>query len=338
MSESDHGRSAAGVGSAPVAPDGPVVVIPEPVSDEGWTYDVERSILEPRGVTLVVAASEAEAKAAIRDADVVFTSSRISATDIATLRRCVGILCYSVGTDMVDAKAAAAAGIPVWNCPTSNLEEVSDFTVLLILAAQRRLLTFAAAGARGEWDVFEWPEWRAVRRMRGRTVGIVGAGRIGQMVAQKLHGFHATTIACDPFVESTADPLLQLVSLDELVARSDIIVGCAALTDTSRGMFGPELFRLARPGLIFVNVSRGGLVDEGALADALDSGQVAYAALDVRPAEPPDPAWDRLAGRPNVLLTPHVAGPSIESFRDLHVEAGTRILALLEQAGRLPAS
>ena len=328
---------AAGIESAPIPRVAPVVVIPEPVSDAGWTYDVERSILESRGVTLVVAASEAEARAALPEADIIFTSSRVSAADIATLRKCVGILCYSVGTDMVDGKAAAAAGIPIWNCPTSNLEEVSDFAILLILAAQRRLLTFAHAGADGAWDVFEWPEWREVRRMRGRTVGIVGAGRIGQLVAQKLHGFHASTIAFDPFVESTPDPLLELVSLDELAARSDIIVSCAALTDTSRGMFGCELFGRARPGLIFVNVSRGGLVDEDALVEALDSGQVAYAALDVRGTEPPDPTRDQLAGRPNVLLTPHVAGPSIESFRDLHIEAGTRILALLEQAGRLPA-
>ena len=317
---------------------GPVVVIPAAIDVMDWSYDVERSILEPLGVRLVVSSSAADAPSLMADADVVFTSSPITADDIAGLRNCVGIVCYSVGMDYVDAKAAAARGIPVWNCPTSNNEEVSDHAVLLILAAQRRLLRFALAAREGDWDVYEWPELGQIHRLASRTVGIIGLGRIGHLVARKLHGFRLKVIAYDPYITGTKDPEVELVSLDQLCEQADIVVSCAALTDTSRGLIdGPTLARM-RPGVIVVNVSRGGVVVEDALADALESGHVAYAALDVRTPEPPDPARDRITHMPNVLLTQHIAASSIESVAGLHVEAANQIVALLRQAGRLPAA
>lgn len=316
---------------------GPVVVIPEPIDVMDWKYDVERSILEPLGIELVVPATPDEARARMPDADIVFTSSPITASDIATLRNCVGILCYSVGMDYVDARAAADRSIPVWNCPTSNNEEVSDHAVLLILAAQRRLLRFAMAAREGEWDVYEWPELGQIHRLATRTVGIIGLGRIGHLVARKLHGFRLTVLAYDPYIEDTADPEVALVSLDELCARADIVVSCAALTDTSRGLIDAPTIAKMKPGVIVVNVSRGGVVVEDALADALESGHVAYAALDVRSPEPPDPGHDRITHLPNVVLTQHIAASSVESVAGLHVEAANQIIALLRQAGRLPA-
>ncbi len=317
---------------------GPVVVIPAPIDIMDWNYDVERSILEPLGIRLVVPASPDEAKAAMPDADVIFTSSAITADDIATLNDCVGILCYSVGMDYVDSKAAAARGIPVWNCPTSNNEEVSDHAVLLTLGAQRRLLHFATAAAAGDWGVYEHVELGQIHRIASRTIGIIGLGRIGHLVARKLHGFRATIIAYDPFIDSTPDPEVELVSLDELCARADIVVSCAALTETSRGIINAETIAKMRPGVIIVNVSRGGIVVEDALVDALDSGHVAFAALDVRSPEPPDPANDRITGRSDVLLTQHIAASSEESVAGLHVEAAEQIIKLLRQAGRLPAA
>ena len=194
---------------------GPLVVIPEPIRSMGWTYDVERSMLEPLGIRLLVPDDDAAAQAALPDADVVFTSSALGAEDIARLGEdCVGILCYSVGMDYVDAAAAKARGIAVWNCPTSNNEEVSDHAMLLILATQRRLLPFAMAARNGDWDVYEWPLLREIHRLQSRTVGIIGLGRIGRLVAQKLRGFRPTVIACDPFIESSPDPEVELVSMD----------------------------------------------------------------------------------------------------------------------------
>jgi D-3-phosphoglycerate dehydrogenase / 2-oxoglutarate reductase len=322
----------------PATAGGPVVVIPEPIAIMGWSYEVERSMLEPLGIRLVIAADRDEAREAIRTADVVFTSSAITADDIATLDNAVGIVCYSVGMDYVDARAAAAKGIPIWNCPTSNNEEVSDHAILMILAAQRRLLRFATAATKGNWDVYEDPELRQIHRIGSRTIGIIGLGRIGHLVARKLHGFGPTVIAYDPYIPGSRDPEVELVSLDELCARADIIVSCAALTDTSRGLIDREMLAKTKPGVIVVNVSRGGIVDEEALREALDSGHVAHAALDVRSPEPPDPANDLLTSHPRVTLTQHIAASSVESVAGLHVEAAGQIIKLLREAGRLPAA
>jgi D-3-phosphoglycerate dehydrogenase len=281
--------------------------------------------------------SAEEAAAALPDADVVFTSSPLRADDIAGLGgNCVGILCYSVGMDYVDAAAAKARGIPVWNCPTSNNEEVSDHAMLLILATQRRFLPLANAAAQGEWDIYEWPLLGQIHRIRSRTVGIIGLGRIGHLVAQKLHGFRPTVIAYDPFIDGTRDPEVELVSLDELAARSDIVVSCAALTDTSRGIINADFLSKTKPGVLIVNVSRGGIVDEAALVAALDSGHVAYAGLDVRSPEPPVAGSDHITGRDDVVLTQHIAASSQESIAGLHVEAAEQIIKLLREAGRLP--
>lgn len=318
---------------------GPLVVIPEPIRAMDWTYDVERSILEPFGVRLLVPETADEARAALPDADVVFTSSPLRADDIARLGDgCVGILCYSVGMDYVDAAAAKDRGIPIWNCPTSNNEEVSDHAILMILAAQRRLLPFALAARAGEWGIYEWPELSQIHRIRSRTIGIIGLGRIGHLVAQKLHGFRPTVIAYDPFIKSTRDQEVELVSLDTLAARSDIVVSCAALTETSSGIIGADFLARTKPGVLIVNVSRGGIVDEDALVEALDSGHVAYAALDVRSPEPPVAGQDRVTGRDDVVLTQHIAASSVESVAGLHVEAAEQIVRLLREAGRLPAA
>lgn len=318
---------------------GPLVVIPEPIRSMGWSYDVERSILEPLGVRLLVPETPEAAAAALPEADVVFTSSRLTKEDIDRLGdRCVGILCYSVGMDYVDAAAATARRIPVWNCPTSNNEEVSDHAMLLILAAQRRLMPLAVAAAAGDWDIYEWPLLGEIHRIRSRTVGIIGLGRIGHLVAQKLHGFRPTVIAYDPFIEGTRDPEVELVSLDALAARADIVVSCAALTETSRGLINADFLAKTKPGVLIVNVSRGGVVDEDALVAALDRGHVAYAGLDVRSPEPPVPATDRITGRADVVLTQHIAASSAELVAGLHVEAAEQIVKLLREAGRLPAA
>jgi D-3-phosphoglycerate dehydrogenase len=144
-------------------------------------------------------------------------------------------------------------------------------------------------------------------------------------------------IAHDPYVVEALDPAVELVSLDELCARSDIVISCAALTETSRGLINAEVIAKMKPGVIIVNVSRGGVIAESALRDALDSGHVAHAALDVRSPEPPDPSTDLLTSHPRVTLTQHIAASSVESVAALHVEAAEQILRLLREKGRLPA-
>ena len=134
---------------------------------------------------------------------------------------------------------------------------------------------------------------------------------------------------------SSADPSLPHVDIGELFGRSDVVVLASSLTAATRGVVDAEVLDGAKRGLVLVNVARGGLVDEDALADALDAGIVAAAALDVRVQEPPEPATDRLTGRPNVLQTPHIAGASASSRRDRHVLVARGVIELLDAAGRL---
>jgi D-3-phosphoglycerate dehydrogenase len=314
----------------------PTVVVFDPVPGPS-TWGPETAILGSRGVELVVPDDAAAADAAIRTADAIIVTGygRLDGDRVAGLERAVGILCYSIGMDKVDGPAAAAAGIPVRNVPDYCTDEVSDHALALLLAAERRILPFATATAAGGWPNDDRSITGSLRRLRGQTLGIAGAGRIGRLVAAKARAFGFRTIAFDPFISVSADPDLVLVGREELFAASDAIVVCAAYTPGAPPLVSREALAGVKPGLIVVNISRGGHVDEHALAEALRDGRVAVAALDVRAKEPPDPADDPLTGLPNVVLTPHVAGSSIEAVEDLHRLAAEYVLDLLEAGGRI---
>lgn len=316
----------------------PRVVVFDPIPG-GWSFDSDAEALGERGVELIVPADESAADVAIRSADAVIVTGvrRLEAARIATLERCVGILCYSIGLDKVDGPAAAAAGLPVRNVPDYCTDEVSDHALALLLAAQRRLLPIATATAAGEWPLRDRTQLSTIRRLRGQTLGIAGAGRTGRLVARKARGFGFRTMAHDPFVTDPCDPDLELVGFDELLRRADAIVICAALNPGAPPLISREALGRVRPGLILVNVARGGHIDEDALAEALQDGRVAVAALDVRVTEPPSQP-DPLAGLSNVIQTPHVAASSREAAEDLHRLAAQYVLGLLEDAGRIPAA
>lgn len=325
--------------TAPEVGTAPTVTFHDPIRGRDWNYGIEEQVLGPHGVRLVVPPTDAAADAAIEDADVVIVTGirRLEADRIATLRRAVGILCYSIGMDKVDGAAAAERGIPVRNVPGYCSDEVADHALTLLLAAWRRLGPLSRRTAEGSWSVAQDPDVGAIHRMRGSTVGIVGAGRIGKGVARRARGFGFRTIASDPFVEPGSDPELEILPLPELLAQADALVLCAALTAENRHMIDAEALARVRPGLVLVNVARGGLVDESALAPALADGRVAVAALDVRDPEPPKPGADPLAGLDNLVLTPHIAASSQEAVLDLHRMAAEISLELLRAGGRLPA-
>jgi phosphoglycerate dehydrogenase-like enzyme len=316
----------------------PRVVVYDPIPGD-WTFDPEAVLLRDQGVELVVPPDANVADEAIRTADAVIVTGvrRLDGARIASLERCAGILCYSIGMDKVDAVAASAAGIPVRNVPDYCTDEVSDHAMTLLLAAQRRLLPIANATAAGDWPLREREQLSTIRRLRGQTLGIAGAGRTGRLVARKARGFGFRTIAHDPFVTDAGDPELELVGLEALLARADAIVICAALTPGAPPLISREALAKVKPGLILVNVARGGHIDETALAEALRDGRVAVAALDVRATEPPgDP--DQLGGLANVIQTPHVAASSREAADDLHRLAARYVIGLLEDAGLIPAA
>lgn len=304
-----------------------------------FSYEVEESILGSAGVRLVVPADELERDELLSTVDVVISSGTmpVDSSMIEKMRRCVGIQCYSVGMNAVDVDAAAAAGIRVANVNASTAD-VADHTVALLLSLQRRLVPMFDATRDGQWDLRSLPEAWEIRRIEGQTLGIIGAGRIGRSVASRAQAFGLVTIAHDKFPPDPPDPRLEMVSLEELMSRSDAIAMCASLDPDSHHLIDDEVLSHTKPGALFVNAARGGLVDEAALARALDDGRIRLAALDVRDPEPPDPENDLLGGRPDVLQTPHMAAMSERTRSDVHHLVAENILAMLREAGRMESS
>jgi len=332
ISEQEAPRSAESSGR-------PRVVVYDPVgwTIPGWVYDIERAALEAEGVEFVVPNDIAESDAAIVDADVVIATSmrgQLDGAAIATLRNAVGVVCASIGMNQVDHDAARAAGIVVANVPFC-VDEVSDHALTLLLMAERRALPIATAAAAGQWDFGNNPAYHQIHRLRGRTLGIIGVGRIGRETARKAQAFGYRTIGFDPNVTDADDANIEMLPLATVMAQADAIVTSADLNATSKGVVGRESLRHVRPGTLLVNIARGGLVDEEALAEAIRDGRIGVAALDVRSPEPPDPDNDPLAGLPNLILTPHMAGASVEAREALHVMTADVSLGLLRSAGRL---
>jgi len=317
----------------------PLVLIYDPLFYLDWVYDIEEERLGARGVRLVVAQNRDEAMAALPTADIVIVhDGPFGAAEMAHLRPDVsGLVCYSVGMNQIVLADAAAHGIPVRNLPSWASEAVSDHTISLLLAAHRRAVEFDAVTRGKDWDVRRLLTSSGIRQYRGQLLGIIGAGRIGKLVAKKARGIGFRTIANDPFIETTGDPDLPLVSLAELLAQSDAVAICCSLNATSERLLNARTFAQMKRGTTLVNCARGGIIDEPALAAALRDGTVLVAGLDVRAKEPPDAATDILAGLPNTVLTPHVAFYSAEGLILYHEECATVTLEMLEKSGRISA-
>ena len=314
----------------------PRVLLFDPITwvDE-WSYEEEASVLDPLGVELVIPEDRAARDELMPEADVVVVSSvdQLTASHIERLERCVGILCYSAGMDAVDLEAARSAEIPVANVQ-SGTDDVADHAMTLLLAAWRRLPEMTTEAAAGHWHLEQNPQFKNIRRLNGKTLGILGAGAIGRAVAVRARGFGMRTIGTYRRPE-TAEPELPPVPLEQLMAESDALVLTASLNSSTKGIINAHALSMAKPGLILVNVARGGLIVESDLADALDSGTVAIAALDVRETEPPEPTNDVLGGRSDVIQTPHMAGVTSEALASLHRLAADQMERLLREGGRL---
>ena len=212
----------------------PKVVVFDPLTAvTDWSYEVERRMLAEQGVDLIVPNSPEEADEAVRDADVAIVNALrgMKRENIAPLTNCVGLLCYSIGMNQVDAEAAAEKGIPVGNVPFC-VDEVSDHALTLLLAAERRLIPWVQMTAAGDWDYHDAPH-RTIHRLKGRTLGIIGTGRIGSEIARKAAPFGYRLLGYDPYVEEMKHGL-QKVSLETLMAESDAIITAPSLNPTSR--------------------------------------------------------------------------------------------------------
>jgi len=235
-----------------------------------------------------------------------------------------------VGFDSIDVDAATAAGVAVTTTPGANESTVADHTVGLMLSALRRIVEHDRSVRRGEWNrTGPHVPWD----LAGATVGLVGFGAIGRRVAQRLRGFVPRLLVCDPALEQDAElDGAERVNLRELLARAEVVSLHAPLGPATRRLIGAEELAQMRPDAILVNTSRGGLVDEASLVDALERGRLRAAALDVFEDEPPRSA--RLRGLPNVVLTPHMGGVSERSVAEMTRRAVDAVLAALD--GRAP--
>ncbi len=314
-----------------------MVTIVDPLTwSRDFSYDVENSILSAAGVTLRVPEDSAERDRLLPQADAIISSGieQVDAATIDSLERCVAIQCYSVGMNAIDIEAATSAGIQVANVNVS-VADVADHTMALLLCLERRLVPMFEATERHEWNLRNLTDPWEIRRLEGRTLGIVGAGRIGRAVAVRARVFGYKTVAHDIVDPVPAEPDLEMVPISELFACSDAIAICASLDPKAPKLINSEVLAHTKPGALFINAARGGLVDEGALAAALDDGRVRLAALDVRDPEPPDPENDALGGRPDVLQTPHMAAISERTRSDIHGQVAESILRMLRESGRL---
>jgi D-3-phosphoglycerate dehydrogenase / 2-oxoglutarate reductase len=274
-----------------------------------------------------------------READAVLaTYAKVTAPMIAQFQRCRIISRFGIGVDNVDLPAATSAGIVVTRVPDYCLDEVSDHTMALLLALVRKIPSSNARTQSGRWEM------RAVvpiHRLRGTVLGLVGFGQIPQLVAPKAQAFGIRVVTYDPYVskEIARRAGVQQVEFDELLTVSDYISIHTPLLPATRHLFNADVFRRMKPSAYLINTARGPIVDEAALADALDQGQLAGAALDVMEQEPPSSASRLLGHRDNVIVTPHTSFYSEESLVDLQTKAAEEVVRVLSgQAPRNPVN
>ncbi len=232
---------------------------------------------------------------------------------------------YGVGVNHVDLEACRARGLLVTNTPGVVTDATADMAMALLLAAARRVAEGDRVVRAGAWTELD-PGWMLGTQVTGKTLGIVGFGQIGQAVARRAAGFELRILYASP--RAVDFPGAERVTLDELLARSDLVSVHTPLTPATRNLLSRERLRSMRPGAVLVNTARGGVVDDEALAEALADGRLAAAGLDVFPDEPRVPAaYLRL---PNVVLTPHLGSGS----RETRAAMARRVLEEVERVAR----
>ena len=231
---------------------------------------------------------------------------------------------YGVGVDRVDLAAAAQAGVTVTNTPEANSDSVADLAVTLMLAVARRIPYADRLVRSGAWQNVYGVS------LTGKTVGLVGYGRIGSRVAERVRGFRCRVLVHDPFLlaETAAGAGLELVSLERLLAESDVVSLHLPANDQTRGLFGREAFTRMKAAAILINTARGEVVDDGALVEALSEGRIGGAGLDAHAQEPPNIAPYR--DLDNVVLTPHMGAHTEEALYNMATGAVGNLCAWFE--------
>jgi D-3-phosphoglycerate dehydrogenase len=305
----------------------PLVVVTDHLAEGG----VERPILDPvADLRLLQTSDERVVARDGREADIllVFHDIRLTEPTITALARCKAIIRCGVGYDNVDLQAAGKRGIVVCNVPDYGTEEVADHALMMMMAIARRLLPCDQAIRAGTWDltgVFGAP------RLRGKTLGVIGCGRIGTAMTQRVKALGMRVVFYDPYLPDGIDKALGIertYHLEDLLRQSAFVSLHCPLTSETRHILNARTLALLPKGAYVINTARGGCIDLVALRGALASGQVAYAALDVVDPEPL--ADEALRGHPRVILTPHVAFYSVEAFAEMRSKGAWEARRVLE--------
>jgi D-3-phosphoglycerate dehydrogenase len=278
-------------------------------------FEEDEVIASLRGVAAVIAGNEPYSERVLA-----------SLPELRIVSRC------GVGLDGIDLEAAGRLGVAVAITPEGNHEAVAEHTMALLLALTRSIVRHDGEVRRGLW------EKTTLVPLRGKTLGIIGLGRIGRSVARRAAAFRATIVGHDPLVDQAVARAhgVALTDLDTLLERSDIVTLHLPLTAATRGLIGRDALARMKPGAFLINTARGGLVVEADLADALRSGHLAGAGLDVLADEPP--ARDHpLLALDKVVISPHLAANDEQSIRDMAEAAAQNIIDLFRGNLRPPA-
>ena len=292
-------------------------------------HDIEEKILSSIGADLIKfqCRTEDEVIKYCKDADGLLNQyAPITKRVIENLQKTKIIVRYGVGVDNIDVEAATKKGILVANV-IYDTTDVADHAVGLILSLIRKI---PWADQKVKNNIWNWKNMRPISRLKGKTVGIIGFGRIGRKVAQRLKGFEVKIIAYDPYasMEVFNKYGVKRVDFENLISEADIITIHTPLTNETRHMIGEKEFKSMKRNAIIVNTSRGGVVDEKALYKALKEKWVAGAGLDVMEKEPPEKD-NPILKLDNVIVTPHMAWYSEDSFNEIRKIAAEEIARAL---------
>lgn len=301
------------------------------ITDRAWPdLDIERAVIEGAGFELVAgpatalpAPEIARLTAEHRPVAIMTCWAEVNAEAMRACPDLKIVARIGVGLDNIDRAAAAGHGAVVTNVPDYCIEEVSDHAVGLLLSWARGITGFDRAVKAGRWE----PAEAQLHRVRDLVVGIAGFGRIGRKTAQKLASFGVKLLVFDMMPVGQTAVAVQQVELGEMVERANVVVIHLPLTPSTRHLFDAGLIGRMKSGSLLINVSRGGLVDNTALLDALDRGVIDMAGLDVIDGEPTPPA--AITRHPRVIVTPHVAFSSTASLIELRRRSAEEVVRVL---------
>lgn len=315
----------------PIAPHFQPIAMPQYrvlLTDYAWpSLDLEREILRAIDAELIVAEKpDAESLRALAGpVDAIMTNwAKVPEAVIAAAPKCQIVCRLGIGLDNIDVAYCTRQKIPVTNIPDYCLIEVAEHALAQLLAMARKIAFYHYETQQGRYQLQSGP---TLRRIEGQTLGIVGLGNIGRKLAEKALGLGMKVVA---YSRSRKDPMagVAYVEMEELLRQSDYVSLHTPLTSQTRHMIGAAQLKQMKPSAYLINTARGGLVDHAALAEALEAGELAGAALDVQDPEPPDlsqPPYND----PRVLVSPHAAFVSVESLENLRSRVARQVVTRL---------